>query len=130
MLAAMVLASCTTAPAPPQLQAGKRPVEANGPSLTIALTAEKNAFDKKTITVPAGAVVTVVFSNNDSVVSHNFAIYETPTSPQAIYKGEFVTPGKNIEYTFIAPSKAGTHVFECDAHSKEMHGDFVVTAAQ
>ena len=68
------------------------------------------------------------FTNNDGVVPHNFAVYETTAAANAIYKGDFVGGGKATKYEFTAPSKPGTYIFTCDAHRSIMKGDFIVTA--
>jgi len=85
------------------------------------------AFDKATITVPAGADVTVVFNNKDRV-PHNVAVYETKAAAKAIFVGEVFTGPKTINYRFTAPSIPGTYFFRCDVHPATMTGDFVVTS--
>jgi plastocyanin len=85
------------------------------------------AFDTNKITVPAGAKVTLVFTNNDKV-PHNVAFYETSAAAKSIYVGEVFTGPKTVTYTFTAPSTPGTYFFRCDVHPSVMTGDFVVTA--
>jgi plastocyanin len=48
-----------------------------GNATVVNLTAENIAFDTDTITVPAGANVTVNFNNKDSGIPHNFAVYDS-----------------------------------------------------
>lgn len=97
-----------------------------GESVTINITAENIAFDKSTITVPAGANVTVVFDNKDRV-PHNLAVYETTAATKEIFVGEIFTGPGTIEYRFTAPSTPGTYFFRCDVHPSTMTGDFIVT---
>lgn len=95
-------------------------------SVTIDLSARNVAFDKSQITVPPGAMVTIVFTNNDSGIPHNFALYETRTASKSIYVGEIITGVRTIEYTFVAPTAPGTYFFRCDVHPTTMKGDFIV----
>ena len=71
----VTLMACVSSPTPP-LTPTTPPPAGTGQSVTINITAENIAFDKTTITVPAGADVTVVFNNKDRV-PHNVAVYET-----------------------------------------------------
>ncbi len=91
--------------------------------------AENIAFNKSTITVPAGANVTVYFDNQDSGVPHNFALYETAAAEKYIFVGETITEPAKVEYTFTAPSEPGTYFFRCDIHPTQMTGQFVVQPA-
>ena len=54
---------------------------------TTDITAENNAFNKSTIRVSVGEVVTIVFENKDNT-THNFAVYETSEATQFIFRGE------------------------------------------
>ena len=94
--------------------------------ITIDLTAHDIAFDKSTITVPAGAEVVVSFDNTDAGVPHNFAVYTDASATQSIFVGDIVTGPKRIAYTFTAPSAPGNYFFRCDAHPIQMTGIFTV----
>ena len=95
-------------------------------SVTVDLVAENIAFDKSTITVPAGAKVTVNFNNRDSGVPHNFAVYETEAAEKIIFRGQIVTGLAKTEYTFDAPAVSGTYFFRCDIHPTLMKGQLIV----
>jgi plastocyanin len=95
-------------------------------SVTIDLTAKNMAFSTSTITVPAGAQVTVNFDNQDSGVPHNLAVYETSSAKKSIFVGDIITGPKKTTYTFKAPSKPGTYFFRCDVHPSQMTGSFIV----
>lgn len=99
---------------------------AGGQATTVDLTAENIAFDKSTITVPAGAQVTVNFTNKDNGIPHNFAVYTDSSASQNIFKGDTVTGPGTTTYTFTAPTTPGTYFFRCDVHPQQMTGDFVV----
>ncbi len=82
------------------------------------------AFDTNTITVPAGAVVTMNFENRDSL-AHNFALYTNSSATTAIFVGQIITSSQ-ITYTFTAPATPGNYFFRCDVHPTTMTGTFIV----
>jgi plastocyanin len=90
------------------------------------LTAQNVAFDKTTISVPAGASVTINFNNMDSV-PHNFALYTDSSASTAIFQGQIITGPAIATYQFTAPSAPGTYFFRCDVHTTIMTGSFIVT---
>jgi plastocyanin len=83
------------------------------------------SFDKKTITVPAGADVNVNFTNADSGVQNNFSVYKDDTAKEAIFQGDPVTGPDSTTYSFTAPGDAGTYYFRSDNHPA-MNGQFIV----
>ena len=86
------------------------------------------AFDQSTITVPAGASVTVDFTNNDTGISHNFAMYQILSGGQtrAIFKGPTITGPVSTVYSFVTPVAAGDYFFECYVHPLQISGKFIV----
>ncbi len=96
-----------------------------GNATVVNLTAENTAFDTDTITVPAGANVTVNFTNKDDGIPHNFAVYDSSLRSEQIFVGEIITGPAEIDYNFTAPEKPGTYYFQCDVHPF-MNGEFVV----
>jgi plastocyanin len=93
--------------------------------VSLNLVAENIAFDTDTITVPAGAEVTINFENRDTV-QHNFAVYESSDAgTPPVFRGTTIGQGR-IAYTFRAPEMNGTYLFRCDVHPTQMTGDFVV----
>ncbi|MDK2916162.1 MAG: hypothetical protein PWR25_719 [Euryarchaeota archaeon] len=99
---------------------------AGGGATTIDLTAENIAFDTSTITVPAGAEVTVNFNNMDDGTPHNFAVYTDSSAAEEIFVGDTITGPDTTTYTFTAPEEPGTYFFRCDVHPQQMTGDFIV----
>ncbi|MBI2854725.1 MAG: cupredoxin domain-containing protein, partial [Chloroflexi bacterium] len=95
--------------------------------MTVDLTAQNNAFDKRTITAPAGAQVTINFNNRDQALSHNFALYTNQSAATPIFVGQIVT-GISTTYRFTAPAQPGDYFFRCDVHPTLMTGTFTVTA--
>ncbi len=79
-----------------------------------------------TITVPAGAKVTVNFDNKDSGIPHNFAVYTNSGAGTSIFVGQIITGPATMTYTFDAPTTPGNYFFRCDVHPTQMTGTFVV----
>ncbi len=116
------------APAPgPMYQnaSARMPAGAEKQNVTVDLVARNVAFDKSSITVPAGARVTMNFDNQESI-PHNFALYDSPQVRNAIFVGEVITGPRTIVYTFDAPTEPGTYFFRCDIHPTTMTGQFIV----
>jgi glucose/arabinose dehydrogenase/plastocyanin len=98
---------------------------AAGAATTVNIAADNLAFDTGTITVPAGAEVTMVFDNQDDGVPHNVAVYDSPLRSESIFVGEVIDGPAEITYTFTAPEEPGTYYFQCDIHP-DMNGEFIV----
>jgi plastocyanin len=98
-----------------------------GQNAVVYLKAQNMAFNRSTISVPAGATVTIHFTNDDSGVPHNFAAYTTSAATNTIFKGTIITGVTTTIYTFTAPSTPGTYFFRCDVHPSMMTGSFIVT---
>ncbi len=129
----LTLAACSSTSSPTPTATGSQATSASrGPTSTaggatnINLTAQNLSFDQTTITVPAGAQVTINFSNKDSGVTHNFAVYTDSSASNKIFVGDMVSGPGNKTYTFTAPSKPGTYFFRCDVHPTQMTGQFIV----
>ncbi len=95
-------------------------------NIAIGLIAKNIAFNTSTITVPAGANITVNFDNQDTYVPHNFAVYTDSSATKTIFQGKQITGPAKTSYTFTAPSQAGTYFFRCDVHPTQMTGQFIV----
>lgn len=97
-----------------------------GQTRDIYLKAQNIAFNLSTITVPASATVIVHFTNDDSYIPHNFAVYTNSAATTVIFQGQQITGVASITYTFTAPSTPGTYFFRCDVHPSMMTGNFIV----
>ena len=102
------------------------PTTTSSSAVTIDLVAQNLAFNMGTITVPAGAKVTVNFNNMDAAVPHNFAVYTNSSAATSIFVGSIITGPTKTTYTFTAPTTPGTYFFRCDVHPTIMTGTFVV----
>ena len=105
------------------------PTPTTAPTLnsTFDLQAHDLAFNHDTITVQAGAQVTVNFNNMDAGILHNFALYTDSSATTMLFRGAYVTGPATTTYTFAAPSTPGTYFFRCDVHPTQMTGQFIVT---
>ena len=97
----------------------------SGGKVRIDLAALNSAFDRKTITVPAGSRVIIHFDNRDRI-PHNVSVYENERAVKVIYYGRIINGLQDVQYEFIAPEQPGSYFFRCDLHPRWMIGDFVV----
>ncbi len=120
------LAGTTQKSAPAAVATAATPVAATGgQDVAITLTARSSAFDKSTLTAPAGSRVVMTFVNADTM-PHNFALYTDSSAMTEIFAGQ-VVQASTVTYTFTAPSAPGNYFFRCDIHPATMTGTFVVT---
>jgi plastocyanin len=100
--------------------------ESTASGTTILLVAQKLAFNLKTITVKAGAPVTINFDNSDNGVSHNFSVYTDSSAATSIFYGKPKMGPGTTAYSFTAPTTPGTYYFQDDAYADLMNGQFIV----
>ena len=113
------------APSGPDASPG--PGAIGGMTERLSLTARTMAFDRDTLSAPAGADVELDFTNLDSV-QHNFALYEDASMNQVVFSGDILS-GQNqamTTYEFTAPSAPGEYAFFCEIHPDQMSGAFIV----
>jgi azurin len=132
-------------PAPPVKEVQKVEIQ-------IASVANQMAFDKTTLTVPAGAEVHLVLKNNAtmSTLPHNWVLVKPGTEASVAAAGlkrgdsagyvdvmdrdmlaftPLAKPGETTDVTFTAPSEAGTYPYVCTmpGHYMMMKGVLTVT---
>ena len=112
-------------------------------------TMQDMRYDVETISVPAGANVTVTLINEGEgeAMVHNIVFVErgkmeqiaraglqagqdqayVPDNPVVLAHSPLVQPGQQVDFTFTAPA-AGTYEFVCTypGHWQKMNGTFVV----
>jgi glucose/arabinose dehydrogenase len=96
-----------------------------GPSVPLQLTIKGDRFNPASLSAPAGAQVTLTYINQD-LDPHNFALYPSPTSSEAIYRSQVFTGPLTVTYTFTAPSAPGTYYYRSDPNAG-LIGTFTVT---
>jgi cytochrome c oxidase subunit 2 len=110
-------------------QPASTPTSTSAPSTpltNINLVALNIAFDLETITVSAGAKITINFDNRDGGVPHNFAVYTDSTAATAVFVGQIISGPATVTYSFTAPATPGNYFFRCDIHPAQMTGTLVV----
>jgi plastocyanin len=119
----------TPSPSPAPSPTAASPTPGGSPAagaVTVNLIADNFAFDTNTVTVPAGAQVTLNFTNRDPNIPHNFAAYTDSSAATPIFVGQVINGVSSTRYTFTAPSTPGTYFFRCDVHPTTMTGQFIV----
>jgi plastocyanin len=84
--------------------------------VTIQLTVKGDKFDPSSLAVPAGALVTLVYNDQDPD-PHNFALYASQSASTAIFRSPVITGPVTQTYTFTAPSTPGTFYFRSDPNA-------------
>jgi azurin len=120
--------------------------------IQIASLANTMTFDKKELSVPAGAEVHLTFKNNatSSVLAHNWVLVNTGTEASVAAAGlklgepagyldvrdhdvlantPLAKPGETTDVTFTAPDQAGKYPYICTfpGHYMMMKGVLTVT---
>ena len=99
--------------------------EASSPS-RLELSADNLEFDKDALTLPAGEVTVIAFTNEESQ-PHNVAFRDEGGS--TIWRpdgGGIITgPGEEIEYE-VPPIEPGEYTFFCEVHPAAMQGELTV----
>lgn len=129
MLLPVVLALTTVAGCakPPPTSPPPPVIPGPGGEVKLELTVENTKFDLSSLTVPAGANVTLVFTSKEPPLDyHNVAIFKDRTAREAIFVGEYIDGGESITYNFTAPGTPGTYFLRCDTHPFLMNVQFIV----
>ena len=120
------LSATTVKTAPAAVTTPATAPAAGGQDVALTLTVRNTAFDRTSLTVPAGARVALSFTNAESM-PHNFALYTDSSASTEIFIGDTVRGPATVTYRFTAPAAPGTYFFRCDIHPATMTGTFVVT---
>lgn len=87
-----------------------------------------HAFDKETLEVTAGAIVTLTFNNDDQnvAVQHDWVLQGVEGAATSR-----IIPGESTAVTFTAP-EPGDYTYVCSVgdHAAQMSGTLTVTAAE
>jgi glucose/arabinose dehydrogenase/plastocyanin len=88
----------------------------SGTPVTVQLTIKGDKFNPSSLTIPAGALVTLVYNDQD-LDPHNFALYPSQSVSTAIFRSPVITGPVTQTYTFTAPSTPGTYYFRSDPNA-------------
>lgn len=116
----------TSSVAPSPTAAGGTPggnTQCSPSGSTLKLTARNIAFDTSCLAVAAGASFNVDFSNQDTGVSHDFAILSSSGAP--LFTGEIIEGVATTIYS-VSALPPGTYRFQCDVHPTQMFGTLII----
>lgn len=87
------------------------------------------AFSQRTLTAPAGTLVSVEYLN-DSDVPHNIAFFDGPDATGERLAGTAIAggPGTLQRLDLATPAEPGSYLFRCDVHPAQMTGTLEVTS--
>jgi plastocyanin len=88
-------------------------------------TAQNTSYKNKALTVTAGEVARITFTNLDVGVLHNIAVYTSDPGGTPIWTGAPIRGSRQITYQTVF-EKAGDFAFRCDFHPTAMTGTFHV----
>jgi plastocyanin len=112
-----VTAPPVTAPPTPETPAVPSPLS----GVAVEIKAQSHAFDRATLTVPAGEAFHIVFTNEETVTPHNVEIEDTDGNE--LFFGK-VFDGVETRTYDVPALAAGTYRFLCSVHP-EMEGTLV-----
>ena len=81
-------------------------------------------YDRDSLVLAAGQLVTVRFVNEDTGVSHDFAVYKDPTHSQLVAKTDICTAPCDEQLQLDLPP--GEYHFMCTVHPQQMEGMITV----
>ena len=99
----------------------------SGTPVTVQLLIKGDKFSPGTLSVPAGALVTLVYNDQD-LDPHNFALYASPSSSAALFRSPLITGPVTQTSTFTAPSTPGDYYFRSDPNTG-LQGNLTVTTS-
>jgi azurin len=114
-------------------------------SLRIGTKGDEMAFNKATLSAPAGASVRLTFKNGSKTLQHNFVLVKPGSvasaglsagveksyvaeSPNVLAHTKLLSTGQSETLTFTAPSESGSYPYICTfpGHATTMKGVFKV----
>ena len=98
-----------------------------GPPVVIQLTIKGDKFNPSNLSAPAGAQVTLTYNDQD-LDPHNFALYPSTSTSDAVFRSPVITGPVTATYTFTAPATPGTYYFRSDPNTGLL-GIFTVTSS-
>ncbi len=93
--------------------------------VSLRITVRGDKFEPSTLAAPAGSLVSLTYDDQDPD-PHNFALYSSQSSSDAIFRSPVVTGPVTETYRFTAPSSPGTYYYRSDPNVG-MVGTFTVT---
>jgi plastocyanin/uncharacterized membrane protein len=85
------------------------------PEAVWVCASSDQAFDRASLTGPAGTRFDLVFDNEDDGVQHNVAIYRDDSVEEPLFVGDLVEGPTTVTYD-VPALDAGSYYFRCDLH--------------
>lgn len=101
------------------LQATATPVPVASGAASLTITAIDTKFSPSSATLPAGAVVTLTFDNQDIGVTHDIVIFDPAGSTLAATD---LAEGAIVQTALFTLGGPGAYSFKCSVHPREMKG--------
>jgi cytochrome c oxidase subunit 2 len=95
------------------------------PSGPLHLVSKDNSWNTNCLAVPAGAPFTVLVSNLDAGIEHNFGVYDSPGRKRTLFQSPRFAGVTERTFELQALPK-GHYYFECNVHGPAMSGALVV----
>jgi plastocyanin len=87
----------------------------NGAAGTVDIAAENSTeFTEDELSAPAGTI-TIVFENREQGVIHNFALYDSPDSPEDVIDSTELTAGPSTDEITVE-LEPGEYYYNCQVH--------------
>ncbi len=95
------------------------------PSGPLHLVSKDNSWNTNCLAVPAGGPFTVLVTNQDAGIEHNFGVYDTPGRKRTLFQSPRFAGVAEQTFQLQALPK-GHYYFECNVHGPAMSGALVV----
>lgn len=83
--------------------------------MTVEVATRNHDFAPRTLVVPAGVSVRVVYRNQEDGTEHNIAFYTRPGGNLIVHSENIVGPN-GVSEVVLPPLGAGTYFLQCDIH--------------
>jgi cytochrome c oxidase subunit 2 len=95
------------------------------PSGPLHLVSKDNSWNTNCLAVPAGAPFSVLVTNQDAGIEHNFGVYDSPGRKRTLFQSPRFAGVAEQTFQLQALPK-GHYYFECNVHGPAMSGALVV----
>ena len=106
----------TTAPVPTEAPPPPPPPT---DALSVTIAAVNTTFSVTSLTLPAGATVTLTFDNQDAGVTHDFLVYD---ASGAVIGATELADGPIMQTVAFTLGGPGNYAFKCSVHPQQMRG--------
>jgi plastocyanin len=112
----------TVAPPPPPPTAAPPPPPVGG-NVSLTIAGINTKFSPSSAIVPAGAVVTMTFNNQDEGITHDLVVFDPAGATLAATD---LAEGPIVQTTTFTVGDPGRYSFKCSVHPQDMKGAITV----